>query len=204
VFINFSDNDDPARPEEIDDWLEWRKQSGTILALPKSFYRKLWRLLDCSRGLVLGDRYNIRSRLDTAYIQGAMTEDERSFALLVDGMLNEIHAPEYRYLTVEAIIAIAAFVEVNPGLKFDDYLVIDAIVDHALRLHWLEHHPDGEQAFNDDNSAAWEAFYRSPPHVVAGALNQALERLLLNEGVSGGGNVAVQRTDAETDQLLTL
>src|SRR5690606_15401307 len=101
TFVNFSENDNPGEPGEVIDWWEWRKQCGVILSLPKTFYQKLWDLLERCHGVVIGDRYNMRSRLDSHYVQGAMTRGERSFALLIDGMLNEVYAPEYRYLTVE-------------------------------------------------------------------------------------------------------
>lgn len=185
TFVNFPESDDPGEPGEVIDWWEWRKQCGVILSLPKQFYQKLWDLLERCPGVVIGDRYNARSRLDAHYVQGAMTRGERTFALLIDGMLNEIYAPEYRYLTVEAIMAIAAFVEVNPDLRFNDYLVLDIIIDHALRQGWLQRHPDGrEKAFNEDSALAWEALYRSPPHTVASAVNLALEHILIDSGRS--------------------
>ena len=200
VFLNFTEDDDPEKPEQVTDWQEWRRNSGTIAGLPGSFYVKLWKLLACSKGVVIGDRYNIRSRLDSAYIIGAMTAGERSFALLVDSVLSGIYSPEYRYLTIETISAIAAFIEVNPGLRFDDYLVLDAVTENALRHDWLSRYPGREQLFNEDNSSAWEMFYQSPPHYVADAVIRSLERLLLSDRVKP----ARQRTTVGSGQSLSL
>ncbi len=200
VFINFTEQDNPKIPDKLTDWQEWRRQSGTIVGLPGTFYQKLWLLLGRCKGIVIGDRYNWRSRLDTDYIFGAMTKGERSFALLVDGALNEIHSPEYRYLIIEAIMAISLFVEVNPDLKFDDYLMLDSIIERALRRDWLNRNPGQEKNFDDDNSVAWEKFYQNPPHIVAEAINGSLEQLL-----RGDHSVpAVQKVTAEPGQSLGL
>ena len=203
TFVNFSETDNPEKPATITDWLEWRKHNGTILGMTQDFYEKLWNMLDRCKAVVIGDRYNSRSRLDTEYIHGAMTGGERSFVLLVDGLLNEIYAPEYRYLTIEAIMAMAAFLEVNQDLYFDDSLVIDMIIERALRLSWLAEHADTEQAFNEDNSAAWEAFYNSPPHHVANSINLALENLLLDSDQMHI-RAPAQKTSVELGQSLSL
>lgn len=200
VFINFSAQDNPRKSSELTDWQEWRRHSGTIAGLPKAFYEKLWLLLGRCKGIIIGDRYNYQSRLDSDYIFSAMTKGERSFALLVDGALSEIHAPEYRHLIIEALMAIALFVEVNPGLKFNDYLMLDAIIENALRRDWLSRHPDHEGNYEEDNAVAWEQFYRSPPHSVADAINGSLEQFLLSDQV----RPAVQKVAAEPGQSLGL
>ncbi len=177
VFVSFSEVDDPNKPEEVVDWLEWRKQAGIILSTPEHFYGKLWDLLGRCSGIVIGDRYNFRNRLDTQYIHGAMTRDERSFALLVDRILNEIYAPEYRYLMIEAIMSISVFVEANPGLQFNDFLVLDTILEQAKQFEWAQQNEVGALS-GDQHAAAWKVFYQSPPHKVALAINMALEHLL--------------------------
>ena len=203
VYLNFSEKDDPAALDEVIDWLEWRRQSGDVMVLPKILYEKLWLLLSCCRGIVLGDRYNYRTKLETRYIRGAMTQDERSFVLLVNSMLNEIVAPEYRYITVEAIMAIAAFVEVNSGLVIDDYLVLEAIIERALRLDWIDRHPDQAVTFNEDNTVAWKRFYQRPPHLVANSINRALVQLLLQER-GDKDEVAIHKSAIEVGQSLSL
>ena len=203
VFVNFSESDDPSKPDAEQDWLSWRKQSGTILSMQKRFYKQLWELLGSCNGVVIGDRYNYRNRLDTHYVQGAMTPGERSFALLVDRMLNEIPAPEYRYLTIEAIMAISAFVQANPGLHFDDYLVLDLIIEKALELEGLGEDSEVgdiqvEGMIADPNSRAWKAFYHAPPHKVAHAINLGLERLLLDEEHPGVSDAVTSKPEAES------
>ncbi len=182
IFVNFSESDNPEKPNEVANWKEWRKQGGLIQRLPKNFYQRLWGVLSRCKGIVIGDKYNVRRRLETAAIHGAMTPGERSFALLVDQMLGQIYAPEYRHITIEAVMAIAAFVEVNPDLHFDDNLIIDVIIEHALKLDWYGNNTHKEVEFMDNSDLAWDAFYNHPPHRVAIAINMALEELLEEEG----------------------
>jgi hypothetical protein len=55
-------------------------------------------------------------------VDGAGGNDpgEANFARRLEHLLNKIHAPEYRHLTVEALRELAAIFTDNPDLQFEE------------------------------------------------------------------------------------
>ncbi|MDM7322368.1 MAG: glycoside hydrolase family 15 protein [Gammaproteobacteria bacterium] len=168
----------PDVTQAVEDWLHWRQVQGAIGRLPDRFYPQVWGLLRHCRGLVIGDRYNRKNRLDSEQLLSESTAGEMNFALRVEHLLNKIAAPEYRQLVIEGLEALIAIMQANPDLRFEDDLVMDVLIGHAVRLAWLEEHPGDEGRYDEVRDLAWEAFYRRPPSDVSVFVTHALEFLV--------------------------
>lgn len=166
----------PEKPEEEEDWLKKRCTDGSTNRVPKDFYPSVWSVLEHCRGLVIGDKLERRNRLDSNLVL-EMTPGEKNFALQVEHLLNKIEAPEYRQANVEALMELAAIADRNPDLHIAEYIVLDVLVGHAVRLAWLEQHPQDGDRYPEVKAAAWRSFYRSSPYAVASAVAKALQFL---------------------------
>jgi len=82
----------------------------------------------------------------------------------VDHLLGKIEAPEYRQLCTETLITLMAFFGANPQVRFDDDLVLDVVIGHAVRVGWQLSHPGiPAHDYSTHKAAAWDRFYRSSP-----------------------------------------
>lgn len=176
----FSKSMDPKDPGEIADWYEWREQQGSVGRENNAFYASVWDILHHCKGLMIGDKLNSKNRLDSENTLSQMTAGEQSFKLHVNHLLNKIQAPVYRQLTVEALKTIASIFRENLSLHIDDTLLTDIIIGHAVRISWLQSHPESKENFEVSVSLAWQAFYQLPPHKVANSILDALNHLLNN------------------------
>jgi phosphorylase kinase alpha/beta subunit len=172
-------SDDNARDA---DWQRQRQHDGAAGRVPKDFYPGVWTLLKHCKGLVIGDKLESRNRLDSDPIVSEMTPGEKNFALRVERLLNKIHAPQYRQLTIEALLELMAIFERNPYLILDDYIVLDVLTGHAVRLAWLEVHPDRHDRYDADKSQAWSEFYQTSPFRCATYFVRAFQYLTNLEG----------------------
>jgi len=160
-------------PEQSDensretDWLRQREHDGAAGRVPKNFYPQVWALLKQCQGLVIGDKLESRNRLDSDPIVSEMTPGEKNFALRVERLLNKIEAPQYRQLTIEALLELIAIFERNPYLRVNDYIVLDVLIGHAVRLAWIEIRPERRDRYDEDKAAAWTDFYHASPFVCA-------------------------------------
>ena len=109
-----------------------------------------------------------------------MTSGEPAFAMLAENLLNEIPAADYRHLCAEALSALGAFASGNPTLKINDFLVMDVIIGHAVRINWIKAFPAQEQNYHERKAHAWELIYKSSPQRVANAVIDAFEFLTNN------------------------
>jgi phosphorylase kinase alpha/beta subunit len=171
------------------DWRYQRQKDGAINRVNSDFYPSIWRLLEHCKGLTIGDKLEKRNRLDSMMILSAMTPGEKNFALRIEHLLNKITAPEYRQLNIEALMALAALSERNPDLDVAEYIVLDVLIGHAVRLAWLDSDLTtatsiqlGTAAFDPTNYAqykshAWDAFYQSSPYICGSYLVKALQFL---------------------------
>ena len=58
----------------------------------------------------------------------------------------------------------SAFVDANPQVRFDDDLVLDVVIGHAVRVGWQLRHPEQDPASYPAHKAeAWDAYYRASP-----------------------------------------
>ncbi len=177
----FSKNMDPTDRGELKNWYAWREQQGSVGRENDAFFASVWDILHHCKGVTIGEKLNSNNRLDSESTLSQMTAGEQSFKLHVSHLLNKIQAPAYRQLTVEALKAIASIFRENDALHIEDTLVTDIIIDHAVRICWLQSHPKSKKNDEDSVSLAWQAFYRLPPHKVANGILDALNHLLNNK-----------------------
>jgi phosphorylase kinase alpha/beta subunit len=167
--------------EEVDvsnqDWWRKRQLEGAVNRVPKDFYPSVWKLLNHCKGLVIGDKLERRNRLESESLITEMTAGEKNFALQVEHLLNKIQAPEYRQVNVEALMELAAIATRNPEFKIEEYIVLDVLVGHAVRLAWLHQHPEQEAHYDEVKSMAWRSFYQSSPYDCANFVAKALQFL---------------------------
>lgn len=158
-------------------WHQKRIHLGTINRVPKDFYPSVWTVLQHCKGLVIGDKLERRNRLDSALILSEMTPGEKNFVLRVEHLLNKIAAPQYRQLNIETLIELAAIARANPDLQIQEYLVLDVLIGHAVRLAYLEQFPERCDRYDEFKGEAWPAFYDSSPHRCATYIMKALRFL---------------------------
>jgi phosphorylase kinase alpha/beta subunit len=102
----------------------------------------------------------------------------QNFALRIEHLLNKIQAPEYRQVNTEALIELAAIASQNPDLQIDDYIVLDVLVGHAVRLAWLDQNPDESENYDLQKGLAWRSFYETSPSDCATYIANALRFLM--------------------------
>ncbi|MGZ5076808.1 MAG: glycoside hydrolase family 15 protein, partial [Methylobacter sp.] len=176
----FPKNMDPKDHSEVEGWYGWREQQGSVGRENDAFFASVWDILHHCKGLTIGDKLNSKNRLDSDDTLSQSTAGEQSFKLHVNHLLNKIQAPVYRQLTVEALKAVAAIFRENASLHIDDTLLTDIIIGHAVRISWLQSHPETKDSYDECVSLAWQDFYRLPPHKVANGILDALLHLLNN------------------------
>ncbi|MFN6536265.1 MAG: glycoside hydrolase family 15 protein [Nostoc sp. EkiNYC01] len=171
----------PAISEEIQvpsgGWRRFRQSEGVTGRVPKDFFKQVWLLMQHCKGLVIGDKLERRNRLDSELMLSEMTAGERNFALLIEHLLNKIEAPEYRQVNIEALIELAAIAANNPKLQIEEYIVLDVLIGHAVRLAWLEQHFDRSDRYDEDKANAWRSFYNTSPTDCASYILKALRFL---------------------------
>lgn len=165
-----------AEPDDTD-WWRKRQLDGAMNRVPKDFYPSVWQVLRHCKGLVVGDKLERRNRLDSELILAEMTPGEKNFALQVEHLLNKMQAPEYRQVNVEALMELAAITERNPDLRIEEYIVLDVLIGHAVRLAWLDKFPHQATAYDEHKATAWRSFYQSSPYVCATYVAKALQFL---------------------------
>ncbi|MEI6334945.1 MAG: glycoside hydrolase family 15 protein [Methylococcaceae bacterium] len=174
----FLNSMNPKDSGDIVDWYQWREQQGSVGRENKAFYASVWDILHHCKGLMMGGKLNSKNRLDSENTLSQMTAGEQSFKLHVNHLLNKIQAPVYRQLTVEALKAMGSIFKDNVSLHIDDTLLTDIIIGHAVRISWLQDHPEDLENYEEVTSLAWQAFYQLPPHKVANDILDALIHLL--------------------------
>jgi len=158
-------------------WQRKRQLDGSAGRVPKDFYPSVWRVMKHCKGLVIGDKLERRNRLDSQPILSEMTPGEKNFALRVEHLLNKIEAPQYRSVNIEALMELAAIAQRNPDLQIEDYIVLDVLIGHAVRLAWLERFPEKANQYDEYKAAAWRAFYNTSPTECASHIVKAFRFL---------------------------
>ena len=158
-------------------WQRYRQREGSLNRVPPGFYPSVWKLLGHCKGLIIGDKLELRNRLDSSLILSEMTPGEKNFALWIEHLLNRTDAARYRQLNIETMMTLASLVERMPQLVIDDYLVLDVIIGHAVRLAWINDHPEREATYEEEKSAAWNSFYESSPQACASYVIRAVQFL---------------------------
>ena len=158
----------------VDNWMQWRQEAGLIGHHSGRFYKDIWYMLQQSRGLVIGDKYNTDNRIGSEQTLDT-TAGERSFELRIDALLQSIQAPEYRQLNIEAIESLTWLFKQNPELRVENDIVLDVLIGHAVRIAWTSEH--GDAHYNDQRSRAWDAFYHRSPRETEQAFIRAFQYL---------------------------
>lgn len=158
-------------------WRRYRKAEGTTGRVPQDFYKNVWLVLQHCKGVVIGDKLERRNRLDSEVMLAEMTAGEKNFALRVEHLLNKIEAPEYRQVCIEALMELAAMATTNPDLQVEDYMVLDVLIGHAVRLAWLEMKPERGDKYDEDKASAWRSFYNISPRECASYIVKAFRFL---------------------------
>ncbi len=174
--VHFDTSMDPDNTD-AGDWHQWRSIQGSIGRYPDSFFEGVWDIVNQSRGLVIGDQWNPKRRLDHR-LCADMTRGEKLFQDRVEHILNKTPAPDSRQLYTEALQVLMLVMWKNPGLRIDDTLYLDVIIGHAVRLAWEQTHPEQSSLYDEQRAVAWKAFYLSPPSAVANHVMDALAFLL--------------------------
>ena len=159
------------------DWWRKRQLDGALNRVPKDFYPSVWKVLHHCRGLVIGDKLERRNRLDSEFLTTEMTAGEKNFALKIEHLLNKMQAPEYRQVNVEALMELAAIAERNPEFKVEEYIVMDVLIGHAVRLAWLDKHPEHCDRYDEFKGSAWRSFYETSPYECASYVAKAMQFL---------------------------
>ncbi len=162
-------------------WMTWRQSTGTLSRLGKQFYKLVWELLQHTDAIIIGDKLDPRNRLESKVILSDMTSGEKAFELRIEHLLNKIPAPEYRQLTMEAMIVLSHFTEQNPDLYIDDHVSFDVVNGHAVRIAFLDYHPELEADYQDHKAEAWTFFYGLPPAETSTYTAKALQYLMAEE-----------------------
>ncbi|MEX0623681.1 MAG: glycoside hydrolase family 15 protein, partial [Saccharospirillum sp.] len=136
-----------ALDSEVTDWHTWREEQGVMPRFAESFHQRLWSVLQQCPGIVLGDRFDPHSRLQSDLVTSHMTGGEPQFAQLVERLLSHIESPAYRQMSVEALAALIAFAEANPALELNDFVILDVVISHAVRLSWQQDHAGQAEAY---------------------------------------------------------
>jgi len=138
----------------------------------------VWEVLHHCKGLIISEKLSSDRRLDSEEILAQMTAQEQSFVLLINHRLDKIQSPDFRQLTMETLQALAVIFQENPDLQVDDTILTDTLINHAVRLSWLEKHPERAAYYEEDQALSWQGFYQLPPNEVANGIIDALNYLL--------------------------
>lgn len=179
----------PSAPDETflpaGGWQQQRHWDGSMNRVPPDFFKCVWRLFKHCKGVVIGDKLERRNRLDSEVILAEMTPGEKNFALRVEHLLNKIEAPEYRQVNVETLIELAAIGDRNPNLQIEEYIVLDVLIGHAVRLAWLERFPEKADRYDESKAAAWRSFYNTSPSECASYIVKAFRFLTFGQWARG-------------------
>ncbi len=162
----------PKEIEEVKEWNIWREKAGMLSRLSSRFYKDIWYMLQQCKGLVIGDKYNLQSRIGAEFTLD-VTAGERSFELRVDNLLQSIEAPDYRQLNIEVLESLARIFRQNPNMHVDSDIVLDVLIGYGVRLAW-----SGSGNYDEQRGEAWESFYKLSPKEVDQAFIEAFLYLL--------------------------
>jgi phosphorylase kinase alpha/beta subunit len=141
---------------KIEDWAHWREKVGMIGSFNSSFYKEIWYILQQCNGLVIGDKYSIKSRIGSELTLES-TAGERSFELKIDTLLQGIQAASYRQLNIEIIESLFKLFQANPELIVEDDLILDILIGYAVKIAW---EANNEGIYDEYKGEAWNSFYK--------------------------------------------
>jgi phosphorylase kinase alpha/beta subunit len=176
VTVTFDRSMDPALADTAN-WHEWRSAQGKLGRYNEAFFEGVWDIVNQSLGLVIGDQWNPKLRLDHR-LCADMTRGEKLFRHHVTHILNKTPAPDTLQLYGEALQVLMIVMWKNPQLRIADTLYLDVLIGHAVRLAWEQCHLQAAADYDQYRADAWNEFYLSPPSAVANHVMAALAYLL--------------------------
>lgn len=176
VMVKFDSSRDPELTESSN-WHEWRSVQGNLGRYSEGFFEGVWDIVNQTHGLVIGDQWNPKLRLDHR-LCADMTRGEKLFRDHVTHILNKMPAPDSLQLYNEALQVLMVIMWKNPALRIADTLYLDVLIGHAVRLAWEQRHPQEAADYDQHRADAWSEFYLSPPSAVANHVMTALAYLL--------------------------
>ncbi|MCP5298122.1 MAG: glycoside hydrolase family 15 protein [Chromatiaceae bacterium] len=176
VRVKFDSGIDPDLGDAAN-WHEWRSIQGSLGRYGEDFFEGVWDIVNQSLGLVIGDQWNPKLRLDHC-LCADMTRGEKLFRDRVTHILNKTPAPDSLQLYNEALQVLMVVMCKNPDLRIDDTLYLDVIIGHAVRLAWERLNPALASEYDQYRADAWSGFYQYPPSTVANHVMAALVYLL--------------------------
>jgi len=179
ITVKFDSSMDPDLAGAAN-WHEWRAAQGNLGRYSDAFFEGVWDIVNQSEGLVIGDQWNPKLRLDHR-LCADMTRGEKLFRERVSHILNKTPATDSLQLYTEALQVLMVALWKNPELRIADTLFLDVIIGHAVRLAWEQDHPDQTSTYDYHRGDAWKAFYLSPPSEVANHVMAAFAYLLNSE-----------------------
>jgi phosphorylase kinase alpha/beta subunit len=185
VRVSFDAGLDPPLGDARD-WHAWRTAQGNLARFGDGFFEGVWDIVNQSRGLVIGDQWNPKLRLDHS-LCADMTRGEKLFRDRAIHILNKTPAPDALQLYKEALQVLMLVMGKNPELRIDDTLYLDVVIGHAVRLAWEQRHPQQARDYDQHRARAWNALYLDPPSAVANHVMDALVYLLSADGRAGDG-----------------
>lgn len=179
ITIQFDSSMDPDLAG-ASDWHEWRLIQGSVGRYPDDFFEGVWDLLNHCDGLVIGDQWNPKLRLDHS-LCADMTRGEKLFKSRVEHILNKAPATDTHQIYTEALKVLIVIVQKNPELYIEDTLYLDVIIGHAVRLAWENNQKMPAKNYEMHRNVAWKDYYLSPPSTTANNVVAALTFLLNND-----------------------
>ena len=165
----------PNESIQTKNWAQWRLDTGMMGRLSTGFHKDVWHLLQQCKGLVIGDKYSVESRMGSEMTLES-TAGERSFELRVDSLLQGIDASDYRQLNIEAIESLARLFRQSPQLHVDNDLILDVLIGYAVRIAWNK--KVSSNNYDEERGQAWEAFYQCSPQEADTAFVEAFLYLM--------------------------
>ncbi len=176
IRVNFDASLDPDLGDAAN-WHDWRIAQGNLGRFSDGFFEGVWDIVNQSLGLVIGDQWNPKLRLDHS-LCADMTRGEKLFKDRVIHILNKTPAADSLQLYKETLEVLMIVMSKNPELRIDDTLYVDVVIGHAVRLAWEQRHPGQAPDYDQHRAQAWNALYLDPPSAVANHVMDALVFLL--------------------------
>ena len=183
ITVRFDSSMDPDLGESAD-WHAWRAAQGKLGRYSEEFFEGVWDIVKQSQGLVIGDQWNPKLRLDHS-LCADMTRGEKLFRERVTHILHKTPAPDSLQMYNEALQVLMVLIWKNPQLHIADTLYLDVVIGHAVRLTWQQRHPQQAHTYDQNRAEAWKDFYLLPPSEVANGVVSAMAHLLSNENETG-------------------
>ncbi|PAA86171.1 hypothetical protein BOX15_Mlig031145g1, partial [Macrostomum lignano] len=123
-------------------WLRRRKIDGALNRVPADFYRRVWRLIECTEGL------SINGHVIGQHLTREMTAGEVKFALQVEAAITAVQEPEYRQLLVEALSLLVRLpdLDLHRCIDLRRVLHVEQLVTEANRLFLADQAAHGGDA----------------------------------------------------------